>query len=84
MRLDSSDSKYVLTAPLLLGREDSVILNGAVLGSLFSSMQNKEKISLSEVGWERIQRDPQNGISRGRPWGIIVSEFISRAVGLTL
>lgn len=39
--LDSSDSKYVFTAPLLLGREDSVILNGVILGRLCSSKQKK-------------------------------------------
>ncbi len=70
--LDSSDSKYVFTAPLLLGREDSVILNGVILDSLCSSKQNKVTTLIKEVSWEKLdKRDDENVISRGWPWGII-------------
>lgn len=54
--LDSFDSKYVFTAPLLLGREDSVILNGVILGSLFSSKQNNVTTLIKKVGGEKLDK----------------------------
>lgn len=64
--LDSSDSKYVFTAPLLLGREDSVILNGVILGRLCSSKQEKVTILIKDVSWKKMDnREDENVISRG-------------------
>lgn len=66
--LDSSDSKYVFTGPLLLGRENSVILNGVILGSLCSSKQKKVATLIKEVSWEKMdKRDDEDVISLGWP-----------------